>query len=99
MRYVSSVHPRDAETKQRFSVCERINVKGYYYFLVDLCLVQRCAARVGKAKKSCKKEWKKWKGIKQEEFVKPDSMWYIPESDSSDSQEEEGTGGLTNCSV
>ena len=97
-KVISQRHPLDPETKDRFSVKDRVTVNEYEAKLSDMCY---CYA-ANKFFKEKAKEFKKMiKGPKLDKIERPPSMKDLPESDSSSEEEggDNGTKGLTQCSI
>jgi hypothetical protein len=80
MKTIELYHPVDPESKEKFSVFDRITVKDYRAKLTDFCFCYQCGIECKKFKHKVKKYFK---GKNNEEIIRPESMEGMPESGSS----------------
>ena len=93
MKLISTLHPVDPMTKQRFSFKDRITIKDYRAKLSDACFCYAIGQKIIQFKR-----WlaHKLKGPKLKKFEKPESMQDLPSSNSSCSDEDDNT--ISECS-
>ena len=96
IKMISTLHPVDHETKNRFAFGDRVEVKDYYAKLSDVCCCYAVTKYFKETIKAIKKRFRKNK-VK---FERPESMADLPSSDSTDSQDEDEkqSKGLTQLS-
>ena len=86
-------HPSDVDTLKRFPIFSRVTVKNYYKKLFDIC----CILKIMKVQKDVVFSIKKFllsticKCCKRKKFkwAKPKSMSRLPDSESSDEDDDE----------
>ena len=83
-KVISTVHPVDPETKQRFNYKDRVTIKDYISKIMDLCFCYWIGQRVKEARKFFRH---KFKGKNNKNFIRPESMKDEPDSGSCDSSE------------
>ena len=93
-KVICSLHPVDPETKQSFSIQDRICVKDYYAKLSDICCCYAIRQNIVKGTKFIRRKLGKGKLNK---YPKPESMLDQPDTGSSSSEGDEDKG-ITKCS-